>query len=126
MIPADVHDDISETMVAPLLGNCSWIALPQIPGMMLSRDFCFLHLPMHIKPGLLGFKILLCMDRIQDWSNPRKQLNINMSCYQICSMEVSSADSAASQHIPLSANHHRSRTNTSALPTTLSHAASML
>lgn len=78
------------------------------------------------KTGLFGFKILLCMGRIQDWSNLRKQLDVNMSYYQVCSMEVSSADPAASQHIPLPANHHRSRTNTSTLPTTLSHVASML
>lgn len=80
--------------------------------------------PWMSKPGLLGFKILLCMGRIQDWGNLRKQLNANMSCYQACSTEVSSADSAASQHILLTADHHR--IGTSALPTTLSHAASML
>lgn len=86
--------------VAPLLGNCSWVALLEISAMMLSRDFCFLHLSCMSKTGLLGFKILLCTGRIRDWSNLRKQLNVNMSRYQVCSMEVNRADIAASHSQP--------------------------
>lgn len=63
------------------------------------------------KTGLFGFRILLCMGRIQDWSNLRKQLDVNMSYYQVCSMEVSSADPAA---LDLPSTSHSQPTTTGA------------
>lgn len=97
--------------VAPLPGSCMWVELLWFCRMMLRRTSAFIIYPCMSKPRLLGFKILLCTGRIQDSSDLSKQLNVNMSHYQVCSMDMSSADSAAPQHIPLPANCHRSRTN---------------
>ena len=80
--------------------------------MVLSRTSAFLIYPCMLKPGLPGFKILLCTGRAEDSSNLSKWLNVNMSHYRVCSAEMSGADSAAPQHVPLPADHHRSRTNT--------------
>lgn len=80
---------------------CSWVALLQLHRMMLGRTSAFLIYPCMAKPRVVRFKILLFTGRIQDSRNLSKQLNINMSHYQVCSMEMSGADSAAPQHIPL-------------------------
>lgn len=97
--------------VAPLPGNCSWIALLQLCRMMLGRALAFLIYPCMSKTRLLGFKILLCTGRIQDLTHLSKQLNVNVSLYQVCSPVMNDANSASPQHIPLPANRHRSRTN---------------
>lgn len=80
--------------------------------MILGRTSAFLIYPCMSKTRLLEFKMLLRTGGIQDSSNLGKQLNNNTSHYQVCSAVMSSADSAAPQHVPLPADHHRSRTNT--------------
>lgn len=112
--------------VAPLLGNCSWVALLPISEMMLSRDFCFLHLSMHVKTRAAWIQNIPVHGQDTGLEQPQKAAECQHELLQVCSMEVSSADSAASQQILLPADPQRSRTNTSALPTTISHAASIL
>lgn len=98
--------------VAPLPSRCSWVAPLWICRMVPSRTSAFLISPRVSKPRLLGFKMLPCTVRIQDLSDLSKQLNDNTSHYQVCSAMVNSANSAAPQHVPLTADYHRSRTYT--------------